>query len=111
MRSLGNEIGNAQAVTVSVSADEIAVDLVDGRTLIAPLGWFPRLVHANAKERNNWRLIGKGVGIHWPDLDEDISISNLLLGQPSGESQQSLQKWLAARGNMKKKKTGGKLDL
>ncbi len=97
---------NVLAMTVSVTADEIAVDLRDGRTIIAPLVWFPRLVHATPKERNNWRLIGKGVGIHWPDLDEDISTANLLLGQPSGESQRSLQKWLAARQPGKKKKTG-----
>jgi Protein of unknown function (DUF2442) len=105
MSSLTNEIPHAQAVKASVNAEEIAVDLVDGRTIIAPLGWFPRLVHATTKERNNWRLIGKGVGIHWPDLDEDISISNLLLGQRSSESQRSLQKWLLGRAT-KKKKTG-----
>jgi hypothetical protein len=105
MSSLTNEILHAQAVKASLNTEEIAVDLVDGRTIIAPLGWFPRLVHATPKERNNWRLIGKGSGIHWPDLDEDISISNLLLGQRSGESQRSLQKWLAGR-TAKKKKAG-----
>jgi len=97
---------HVQALAVTVSAVEITVDLQDGRTIIAPLGWFPRLVHATQKERNNWRLIGKGVGIHWPDLDEDISIANLLLGQPSGETQRSLQKWLASRNTGRKKKTG-----
>jgi Protein of unknown function (DUF2442) len=106
MSTSTNEILHAQASKATVNAEEIAVDLVDGRTIIAPLLWFPRLVHATPKERNNWRLIGKGSGIHWPDLDEDISISNLLLGQPSGESQQSLQKWLAGRVAAKKKKTG-----
>ena len=98
------EMPNVHAVTVTLTVEEIAVDLQDGRTIIAPLGWYPRLVHATQKERNNWRLIGKGVGVHWPDLDEDISISNLLLGQPSGESQRSLQKWLAGRTAGKKKK-------
>jgi hypothetical protein len=97
---------HAQAVDVSLTAEEISVDLQDGRTIIAPLGWYPRLVHATSKERNNWRLIGTGTGIHWPDLDEDISIGNLLLGQPSGESQRSLQKWLAGRTTGKKKKAG-----
>jgi Protein of unknown function (DUF2442) len=106
MSSLTHEILHAQAVKATLNAEELAVDLVDGRTIIAPLGWFPRLVHATQKERNNWRLIGKGTGIHWPDLDEDISISNLLLGQRSGESQGSLQKWLAGRTAAKKKKAG-----
>lgn len=105
MSSSTREFPDTLAVGVTVNADEIAVDLVDGRTIIAPLGWFPRLVHATSKERNHWRLIGKGVGIHWPDLDEDISIGNLLRGQRSGESQASLQKWIAGR-NAKKKKTG-----
>jgi hypothetical protein len=63
-------------------------------------------VHATVKERGNWRFIGKGLGIHWPDLDEDISIANLLLGQPSGESGTSLQKWLVARTATKRKKSG-----
>lgn len=97
---------NVLAATLSLTAEEVAVDLQDGRTIIVPLVWFPRLVHATQKERNNWRLIGKGIGIHWPDLDEDISISNLLLGQRSGESQRSLQKWLAGRPATKKKKAG-----
>ena len=106
MSSLVNDLANVLAATVSLTAEEIAVDLQDGRTIIVPLAWFPRLVHATPRERKNWRLIGRGVGIHWPDLDEDISISNLLLGQPSGESQCSLQKWLAGRSTGKKKKTG-----
>lgn len=95
---------DVHAVAVTLNAYQIAVDLVDGRTIIAPLGWFPRLTHATQRERNNWRLIGKGGGIHWPDLDEDISIRSLLLGQPSGESQRSLQKWLAARTVDRKKR-------
>ena len=106
MSSLTNDLPNVLAVSVTLSAEDIAVDLQDGRTIIAPLGWYPRLVHATVKERNNWRLVGKGVGIHWADLDEDISISNLLLGQRSAESQRSLQKWLAGRTTGKKKKAG-----
>ena len=107
MSSLTNEIPNVHAVAVSLTVEEIAVDLQDGRTIIAPLGWYPRLVHATQKERNNWRLIGSGVGIHWPDLDEDISVRNLLAGQPSGESQRSLQRWLEGRtkGNTKKQRS------
>jgi len=54
-------------------------------------------LHGRPEERNNWRLIGQGEGIHWPDLDEDISAENILFGQPSGESQQSLRRWLQTR--------------
>ncbi|MCI0667031.1 MAG: DUF2442 domain-containing protein [Methylococcaceae bacterium] len=75
----------------------MSVDLSDGRTISVPLAWYPRLTHASRSEQNNWRLIGKGYGIHWEDLDEDISVEGLLAGKPSGESQTSLQKWLASR--------------
>jgi len=80
-----------------ITDDALTVDLSDGRTLSVPLAWYPRLWHGTAEERNNWRLIGKGVGIHWPDLDEDISVEGLILGKPSNESQKSLQQWLAQR--------------
>lgn len=86
------------ATAVTVSDDTLTVDLDDGRTLSVPLAWYPRLAHGNAIERGHWRLIGRGEGIHWPDLDEDISVDGLLAGQPSGESQRSLARWLAARG-------------
>jgi hypothetical protein len=87
----------AKAESVQVTEDTLTVDLVDGRTIAAPLAWFPRLLHGTPKERNNWRFIARGEGIHWPDLDEDISVESLLEGRPSGESQSSLQKWLIAR--------------
>lgn len=83
---------------VSITEDAISVDLVDGRTISVPLAWFPRLLHSRPEERENWRLIGDGQGVHWPDLDEDISLENLLLGRPSGESQSSFKRWLEARG-------------
>ncbi|MGH8739100.1 MAG: DUF2442 domain-containing protein [Burkholderiales bacterium] len=89
------EVPVAQSVTVT--KDTLSVDLSDGRTISAPLAWFPRLLHASRKERDNWQLIGKGYGIHWQDLDEDISVENLLLGQTSGESQSSFRKWLSSR--------------
>jgi uncharacterized protein DUF2442 len=82
---------------VLVTDDALIVDLSDGRTISVPLAWFPRLLHATPTERNNWRFIGDGEGIHWTDLDEDISVENLIFGQPSGESQKSLKKWLEAR--------------
>lgn len=85
------------AEDVSVTEDALRVELSDGRTVLAPLAWYPRLVHGSAAERANWKLIGNGAGIRWPDLDEDVSVEGLLAGRPSGESQQSLREWLAAR--------------
>ncbi len=91
------EITVPAASDVRTTADSLTVDLSDGRTIVVPLGWFPRLSQATRKERSQWRLIGRGEGIHWPLLDEDISVKGLLAGRPSGESQQSFAKWLAAR--------------
>ncbi len=89
------EVPFAENVTVSV--DTLCVDLSDGRTISVPLSWYPRLLHATAAERKRWRLIGRGLGIHWEDLDEDISVEGLLAGKPSGESQASFSNWLAKR--------------
>ena len=89
------EVPNAE--NVSVTEDSLSVDLSDGRTVSVPLAWFPRLLHATREERENWRLIGKGQGIHWKDIDEDISVEGLLAGRPSGESQESFSKWLNQR--------------
>jgi hypothetical protein len=82
---------------VSVTDDSLVVDLADGRTLLVPLAWYPRLLHGTPEERSHWRLIGRGEGIHWPDLDEDVSIEGLLAGIPSGESQRSFKRWLESR--------------
>lgn len=82
---------------VTVSDDTLRVDLSDGRSISAPLAWYPRLLHATSAERKRWRLIGRGLGIHWTDLDEDISVEGLLAGKPSGESRASFSRWLAAR--------------
>jgi hypothetical protein len=91
------EIGVPNAESVTVTEDTLSVDLTDGRTVSVPLSWFPRLIHATLAERSNWRLIGKGHGVHWQDIDEDISVEGLLAGRPSGESQASFQKWLDQR--------------
>ena len=87
------------AIRVQVDDVALSVDLSDGRSITVPLAWYPRLSHATSDERNNWRLIGNGHGIHWPDLDEDISVQNLLAGNPSGESQTSFKRWLDQRSN------------
>ena len=85
------------AVDVNITEDTLSVELSDGRTISTPLGWFPRLEQANDHERKNWRLIGKGSGIHWEDIDEDISVEGLISGKPSFESQSSFKNWLKAR--------------
>ena len=85
------------ANSVAVSDDTLTAELSDGRTISVPLDWFPRLVQATPRERDNWRLIGGGQGIHWPDLDEDLSVEGLLAGRKSGESQSSFKRWLEAR--------------
>ncbi|TFG58935.1 MAG: DUF2442 domain-containing protein [Nitrospirales bacterium] len=97
---VNQQIPSAQ--DVKVTDDTLSVDLGDGRTISVPLAWFPRLVHATTKERNNWRLIGSGEGIHWENLNEDISIEGLLAGQASGESQASFKKWLEKRDSLRK---------
>jgi hypothetical protein len=97
MSTLVIEIEQARAQQVTVSEDSLTVDLVDGRTIIAPLAWFPRLWHGTPEERNNLEIISDGEMIHWHDLDEDLSVIGLLTGRRSGETQQSLSKWLAER--------------
>jgi len=80
-----------------VTDDTLTVDLNDGRTISVPLAWYPRLAHGTQEERAKWRLIGRGEGIHWPELDDDISVEGLIAGKPSGESQASLARWIETR--------------
>ncbi|MBU0512540.1 MAG: DUF2442 domain-containing protein [Chloroflexi bacterium] len=94
MSTLAIDIQLAKTKWAIVTDDTITVDLTDGRTVSVPIGWYLRLLYATLKERNNWRLIGRGEGIHWPDLDEDISAENLIPGRASGESQRSFKRWL-----------------
>ncbi|CUS32080.1 conserved hypothetical protein [Candidatus Nitrospira nitrosa] len=97
MNTSAVEISLPVAKAVTVTEDTLTVHLSDGRSLSVPLAWFPRLIHATPVERKGWRLIGRGHGIHWEKLDEDISVEGLLAGRPSGESQVSFKKWLLAR--------------
>ena len=97
MSTLKTEPREARARTVSVSEDTLMVELQDGRTVSVPITWYPRLSQGSELERADWRLIGDGSGIHWPQLDEDISVAGLLLGYPSNESPKSIQRWLDAR--------------
>jgi len=97
MNSLAVEIQEPSAQNITVSEAALTVDLVDGRTIIVPLVWYPRLWHGTPEERNHFEIIGEGTLIHWPDLDEDLSVSGLLAGRRSGESPRSLKRWLKAR--------------
>lgn len=87
----------AAAKNVRVTDRALVVELQDGRVVSVPLAWYPRLAEGSPGERRRWELLGPGIGIHWPDLDEDISVEGLLQGLPSGESSTSLNAWRAAR--------------
>jgi hypothetical protein len=97
MTTLLLDSGALKATAVRVTEDALVVELADGRSISAPLLWYPRLFHGTVEERENCRFIGGGEGIHWPDLDEDISLAGIVAGHRSGEGQGSLQRWLNAR--------------
>ncbi len=84
-----------EPTNVRVTRDTLSVDLADGRTIEVPTGWYPRLFHGTPEEWASYET--SGCGIHWADLDEDISVEGLLLGRKSGESQKSLKRWLEHR--------------
>lgn len=87
----------AEVLDVAVSEETLRVELSDGRTLSVPTAWYPRLVYATEEERGDWTIIDGGRGIHWPELDEDVSLEGLLAGRGSREVQLSLKRWLEAR--------------
>jgi hypothetical protein len=86
------------AESVHFSDNSVTVSLDDGRSISVPLAWYPRLLHGTPQERMNFELIGDGEGIHWPALDEDISVEGLIAGKRSAESDASLARWLEKRG-------------
>ena len=97
MTTSPNEHRPALAVAARDTSDTLSVDLADGRCVSVPVTWYPRLAAGSPVERDHWRLIGQGEGIHWPDLDEDISVENLLRGTRSGEREQSFRHWRETR--------------
>lgn len=99
MTTLAVNMKIPNAYSVSVTDDTLTVELDDGRTISAPLAWYPRLQHATVNERADWRLIGGGHGIHWESIDEDVSVEGMISGLPSGESQKSFKRWLMSRRN------------
>ena len=92
-----HEVGPALAAKLSFTRERMSVTLIDGRVLSVPIDWYPRLKNATARERSNWQLIGGGLGLYWPDVEEDISVDSLLAGRRSMESAKSFGKWLGAR--------------
>ena len=78
---------------MEITEESLSVSLDDGRVVSVPISWYPRLSNATPGHRAVWQFIGRGHGIHWPELDEDISVENMLLGQPSGEGARSFARW------------------
>ena len=103
MTSLAAEQKEPRARSVVVTEESLTVDLMDGRTIIVLLVWYPRLWHGTPDERNRFDFFGDGAYIHWPDLDEDLTIVGLLAGHPSGENPESLKRWLEGRGQKKRR--------
>jgi hypothetical protein len=97
MTTLIVELSVPEMEKATVSEDSLSVSLADGRRISVPLAWYPRLFHASKRERQRFRIIGKGEGIHWSDIDEDISVENILSGKISAESPQSFERWLKSR--------------
>ncbi len=97
MNTLVVELREARAQSIELSEDTLVVELTDGRVVSVPLTWFPRLWYGSQEERNDYEIIGDGQYIHWPQLDEDLSVSGILAGHRSMESPDSLKRWLAGR--------------
>ena len=102
MNSSALEVQEARTQAVTVTEDALTLDLVDGRTITVPLVWYPRLWHGTAEERQHVEVFGDGAYLHWPDLDEDLTVAGLLAGRRSGESPQSLKRWIEARNTQDK---------
>lgn len=101
MSSSQIDTADVTATSITVSEETLSANLADGRVITVPLTWYPRLLHATPDERVRWELHAAGRHIHWPDIDEDLSVDGLLSGRPSAESDASLQKWLDARRSQK----------
>jgi hypothetical protein len=97
MSTSPSDFARPLAVDVEVSENTLTVHLADGRSIAVPVSWYPRLAEGTSQERAHWKLVGSGHGIHWPELDEDISVEALLAGQRSNEAAPSLKQWLSTR--------------
>lgn len=83
--NISAKVGDERAADVRFDAGRLIVDLADGRTIAVPLAWYPRLLHATPAQRSNWTQAGGGFGVHWPDVDEDLSVAGLLSGTPAAD--------------------------
>ena len=92
-----SEVVAARVGDVRVTEEALELDLTDGRTVTAPIEWYPRLLHANPEERADWTIVGDGEGVHWHAIDEDLDVAGVVPGVHSHESQASLRRWLEAR--------------
>ena len=97
MSSLRDKLREPRAKKLTFTQDAMMIHLADGRALTVPLAWYPRLLHATPPERKNYEIIGEGEYLHWPDLDEDLTVAGLLEGRRSAEQPASIKAWLAAR--------------
>lgn len=97
MSTLVIDVESVRADSAEVNDETLVVHLYEGRSVSVPLAWYPRLWYGTPDERSNFEIIGDGMYIHWPELDEDLSVAGILAGRRSGESQQSLKRWLASR--------------
>ena len=97
MTTLVIDESSLRAVRAQLTDEALVVDLADGRSVSVPLVWYPRLVRASMKERQQFRLIGSGEGIHWELLDEDVSVEGIVAGRRSMESAESFRRWLEDR--------------
>jgi hypothetical protein len=88
-------VNEAKALRLAIHYGKLVVD--DGRTFMVPLDLYPRLAHATPELQRNWILLGDGYSIHWPDLDEDIGVEGLLVGNRSAENRKSFERWLSSR--------------
>lgn len=91
------DVETVRAQSIEIDQETLQVNLVEGRTISVPLAWYPRLWYGTSEERSHYEIIGDGMYLHWPDLDEDLSVAGILAGRRSGESQDSLKRWLAGR--------------
>ena len=106
-RDTAERLETARAVRADVNEDELTVHLEDGRSVTTPLEWYPRLAFAREEERQHFEIAPRGYGVHWPELDEDLSVKGMLAGLPSSEGARSLKGWKAAMQERRRLRTEG----